>query len=512
MTPPQSGGTRLARHSVLAFSGYAVPLSVAFLAIPFAAKALGPARFGLLGLAWALVEYLSFVDLGLGRATVRFVAHSIGSGGRDLRQTVAVAVASQTGVAVVAAVVLAAIAPRLAHDIFSLEPAVRAEAAAMFYAVAANLGIVVIIGALRGILEGAHRFDISNAIKIPAATAATLIPAVGAGTGMSLATVFWWVFAVRVFAVIVTVALIPRAVPGFAWEWPREWRQLRSLLSFSAWLTVSAVINPILAGFDRLVLATIAGAAAVGLYTGPFEGATRLLLVPISAVAVLFPTISTRNSSNERLGTQRVVESALRQLALVMTVPITILFVFAPEVLDMWLGPEFALAGAPALRILLVGVAANALAHVPSVFLYAIGRPDIPAKNHIAELVIHLPMTIALVRAYGVTGAAIAWTARISLDAVLLAAGAARHDAFTGLAAARARWLASGVVVVLFAMVVALLHDVTSVSRAATGGILLVAASAFAALAWTMALSPEERSAWRGLLPEPLRRAPRLSA
>lgn len=511
MTSPSSGGTRLARHSLLAFSGYAVPLAVAFLAIPFAARALGPARFGLLGLAWALVEYLSFVDLGLGRATVRFVAHSIGAGGRDLRQTVAVAVASQLAVAIVAALVLAAVAPRLAYEVFSLEPAIRGEATAMFYAVAANLGIVVVIGALRGILEGAHRFDISNAIKIPAATAATLVPAVGAVSGMSLATVFWAVFAIRAIAVIVTVVMIPRAVPGFAWELPREWRQLRALLSFSAWLTVSAVINPILAGFDRLVLATIAGAAAVGLYTGPFEGATRLLLVPISAVAVLFPTISTRMSGNEVPGTRRVVESALRQLALVMTVPVAILFVFAPEVLEMWLGAEFAAGGAPALRILLVGVAANALAHVPSVFLYAIGRPDIPAKNHIAELVIHLPLTILLVGAYGVTGAAVAWTVRITLDALLLVAGAARHGAFSGFGAARPRWVASVGAIALFGVIVAALHDVASVSRSLTGVTLGAAALAFAVVSWSKALSSEERSAWLGLLPAASRRAPRLS-
>lgn len=121
MTAGSQGGSRLARHSVLAFSGYAVPLAVAFFAIPFAARALGPVRFGLLGLAWALVEYLSFVDLGLGRATVRFVAHSLSANGKDLRQTVAVAVASQVGVAIVAALVLAAFAPTLAHRIFSLE-------------------------------------------------------------------------------------------------------------------------------------------------------------------------------------------------------------------------------------------------------------------------------------------------------------------------------------------------------------------------------------------------------
>jgi O-antigen/teichoic acid export membrane protein len=499
LTEQRPGGARLARHSVLAFSGYAIPLLVAFFAIPFAARALGPARFGLLGLAWALVEYLSFVDLGLGRATVRFVAHSLGAGGRHLRQTVAVALATQTAVAAVAALALAVAAPHLAYGLFSLEPGVRAEAAAMFYAVAANLGIVVVIGALRGVLEGADRFDLSNAIKIPAATAATLIPAVGAVAGMSLATVFWGVFAVRVVAVAVTVAVIPRAVPGFAWEWPREWRQLRELLSFSAWLTVSSVINPILAGFDRIVLATVAGAAAVGLYTGPYEGATRLLMVPISAMAVLFPALSARTSAGHAEGTRRVVESALRQLALVMAVPVIVLFVFAPEILRVWLGPAFAGEGATALRILLVGVAANALAHVPSVFLYAIGRPDLPAKNHMLELAIHLPLTIVLVRTYGVAGAALAWTIRISLDALLLFYGAARHEAFRGFAVSRSLWAKTVALILGFAAVAALASGLDqAIPVAAT---LLLSSAAFAALAWIGALAGEERLAWAGAVP-----------
>ena len=499
------GGKLLARYSVLAFSGYAVPLAVAFFAIPFAARELGPARFGLLGLAWALVEYLSFVDLGLGRATVRFVAASLRTGGRDLRQTVAVAITTQAAVGLLAALILAAAAQSLAHGIFRLEPVVRDEAALMFYAVAANLGIVVVIGALRGVLEGAHRFDLSNAIKIPAATAATLVPALGAVTGGSLATIFWIVFAVRLIGAAATIAAIPRAIPGFRWERPREWRQLRELLSFSAWLTVSSVINPILAGFDRIVLATIAGAAAVGLYTGPYEGATRLLLVPISAVAVLFPTLSAGSSANEEARTQRVVESALRQLTLVMAVPITVLFVFAPEVLRVWLGPVFADNGAPALRILLVGVAANALAHVPSVFLYAIGRPDLPAKNHIAELLIHLPVTIALVRAYGVTGAALAWTFRITLDALLLTYAAARHNAFPGWRASSNQWLATVSLVGLFAAGTVSLRHAELVSPLATAALLVLAAGVFAAVAWLKALGPAERSAWQGSLPFALR-------
>ena len=78
-----------------------------------------------------------------------------------------------------------------------------------------------------------------------------------------------------------------------------------------------------------------------------------------------------------------------------------------------------------ALRILAVGVFANSLAHPLFVVLYAKGRPDLPAKFHLTELVIHIPLTILLIRSFGIAGAAAAWTTRVTLDMCLLLWGAA---------------------------------------------------------------------------------------
>ncbi|MBA3580340.1 MAG: polysaccharide biosynthesis protein, partial [Gemmatimonadaceae bacterium] len=137
--------------------------------------------------------------------------------------------------------------------------------------------------------------------------------------------------------------------------------------------------------------------------------------------------------------------------------------------------------------------------------------PDLPAKNHIAELVIHLPLTVALVSAYGVTGAALAWTVRISLDAILLAYGAARHGAFFEIPRARPLWVATGALIIVFGVVVGLLHNAPKVSPAATAGFLVTAAVAFGGLGWSKALSGEEKRAWLGLVPAGLRRGPAVS-
>jgi O-antigen/teichoic acid export membrane protein len=100
--------------------------------------------------------------------------------------------------------------------------------------------------------------------------------------------------------------------------------------------------------------------------------------------------------------------------------PILMLVLFAPGLLDLWLGAQVAAAAGNATRILAIGLLFNAAAFVPSTYLSALGRPDISAKFHMFEIVIHLPLAWWLVTRYGIVGAASAWTIRVIFDAILL--------------------------------------------------------------------------------------------
>jgi len=101
-----------------------------------------------------------------------------------------------------------------------------------------------------------------------------------------------------------------------------------------------------------------------------------------------------------------------------------VVMLFSRPLLELWLGPAYAAQGATSLAILAAGMLIIGLAHVPSIFLYGQGRPDLPAIFQLVELPIYIALVWWLVRAYGVTGAALAWTLRVTLDAVLLFAAA----------------------------------------------------------------------------------------
>jgi O-antigen/teichoic acid export membrane protein len=108
---------------------------------------------------------------------------------------------------------------------------------------------------------------------------------------------------------------------------------------------------------------------------------------------------------------------------------IVLLLGTARDALTLWLGAEYAAQSALAMQILAIGVLINALAHVPYALLHSIRRPDLPARFHLIELPIQIVLAWVLISRFGITGAAVAWTLRMLIDAALLFVAAHRTHA-----------------------------------------------------------------------------------
>jgi O-antigen/teichoic acid export membrane protein len=197
---------------------------------------------------------------------------------------------------------------------------------------------------------------------------------------------------------------------------------LRPLLAFGGWVSVSNAIAPLLSYLERFLLASLAGVAAVAYYAAPFEAVTRLQIMPASLAGALFPLVSASGAqSGAGRESERLVGRAFRYLLPALALPTGLAALFAHPLLSVWLGGAYAANGSAALAILAAGVLVNGLAHLPSAYLLAKGRPDLPAMFHLIELPLYAAAAWVLIGAHGVAGAALAWTLRVTLDAVLLA-------------------------------------------------------------------------------------------
>ena len=499
---------RVAKNSALHFLSVGLPALTAVFLVPVTVHALGTARFGLLALAWAVAEGAGMFDLGLSRTTVRFVADSLARNGDRLREIILASALSQSAFGVVAGSILFLGARFLVQHVFKVPEASSGEAIAMFHALAFHIPILLAAASLRAALEGAQRFDVSSAIRIPGSLASVAVPAIAAVAGASLPTIIWILLAVRLVLVIVSATAVSIVLIPGRWSLPRNVRTIREMFSYSGWVAVSAALGPALGSFERFVTGSVVGIAGLGYYTGAAEAATRFLLIPATAFAALLPALAQSDASGGRERALAVTRAARRQLAALILPLCAVLLVFAPMILDHWLGKSFGAAAGSALRILSAGVFLGGLAHLPLALLYGAGRPDIPAKIHMCEVVVYLPLTYLLVKTFGITGAGVAWSMRCGADLLLYeiasrrALGSSPPEAEESARTRRLVGLAIGLVVALY-----------SAAWLATFSLLpavfafVIACVGYTWLAWAGVLSTQERRAWLGMVPARLVRA-----
>jgi O-antigen/teichoic acid export membrane protein len=408
----------IARNTVLNLLGLGLPLLVAIAAMPVLARELDAARFGLLAFAWLVHGFAN--ELGFGRATTKFAAEL--AGGEDDARLARVAwstIALQLAFGLLAGAVLLLAAPALVQDVLRMPAELVGEARRVFTILAFTIPVVVTAAALRGLLEALGRFDLVNAVRGPTTAATFALPVAGVAAGLSVSGMVALLLLARVGSLLAYGGLAVWRVPALAR--PAIARvELRRVASFGGWTSVSGVLSPLLIYLDRFLLGALVSMAAVAYYAAPYEVVARLLIVPASVVGALFPELS---RLHDRGDAQRVGELAARGIrtTLLAVGPAAVLLVAtAPDLLRVWLGAEFAAASAAALQILAVGIVINAVAHVPVTTLQSMGRPDLPARFHLLEVPLHAVVAVLLIRNWGVTGAAAAWTVRVTLDAALL--------------------------------------------------------------------------------------------
>jgi O-antigen/teichoic acid export membrane protein len=437
---------RVGRDAFFNFAGQAAPLVVGALTIPLTIRWLGIDRFGVLALMWVLIGYLNVFDLGLARATTKFVAAAIGKREPDIASLVGTALATNALLGLVGAIGVWAAAPALVDRILNLPTDLAEEARRAFSVLALSLPVALFSTSLRGVLEAARRFDLVNIVRAPLGGMNFLIPLVGAGAGWQLSGIVFAIFLLQIMGAVIHYILCIRVFPVL--RRPRvEFRRLKKLLAFGGWVAVSGIVGPLLVYLDRFAIGALLSVAAAGQYAAPHEVVTRLSIIPMSLVAVLFPLFSAEVLRRTHI--EALAVRSLRTLLLTMGAVSLVTLTLADDIVRFWLGVQFQDVVTLPLQILSVGVFINSLAYVPYTLLQARGRPDITGKLHLVELPLHFGLVWVLVSSFGIVGAATAWSIRVTIDATLLFIAAARfgHLSYRSLSSGGLPALAAGVAV-----------------------------------------------------------------
>ena len=405
----------VSRHTTYNLLGALLPLGIALATIPLYLRIVGAERYGLLSICWLLLGYFGLFDFGISRAVSQKIASLRDREGEARSETF------WTGLSLT--LVLAAVAIPLTFPLagFALSfidvpnGQLHGEVVRAVPWLAAVLPVALLGALLNGVLAGRERFGTLNLIEGAGNVLFSIVPlALAWAFGPELWLLLAGSLAARLVPLTLLAAACARAVPVGR---PRFRRALvGQLAGYGGWVSVTSVIGPLLALWDRFAIGAVLGPKAVAIYVIPFSLAYRLIMVPAALTSALFPRFAM--ASKEEL--ERLILAALTAVSVVMTPIILVSILCAGPFFNIWLGRDIGPPAAEVAYILLPAIWANGLALVAMSILQGQGKPKFVAFAHLLETLPYAGLLYVGLTMFGLKGAAAASSLRMVADALLL--------------------------------------------------------------------------------------------
>jgi len=411
----------LRRNTIWNLAGIGLPLLLAAVTIPYLIRQVGLEAFGILTLVWALIGYFSLFDFGLGRALTQQVAAARSAGQEaSLPSLVKTGLWFNAGTGLVGGMVLAAIAYPLAHRWLNVSLPLQPDTLTALLIAAIGIPFTTATTGLRGILEAYEDFRTVNLLRMVLGAANFGLPAL---TVMFLSTSLAWMVAGLIGARVVVFLLHARMAHA---KLPPGWMtagfsqdRMRGLLGFGAWMTVSNIVSPLMVTADRFIISGVLGAGVVAYYTVPSEALVRVLIIPGALTAALFPRLTILMTSDVA-GAGRLYRKCLKIVTAALLPVCLVIGLGSHWGLSLWLGEDFAAHSWAVVSVMAAGLLFNGIAHVPFAAIQAAGDARTTAFLHLVELALYIPLLFFCMQAFGILGAAMAWTARVAVDFLAL--------------------------------------------------------------------------------------------
>ncbi len=408
--------TRFRSNFAFNTAGAILPILASAVTIPVYLHMIGPARYGIISIAWILLGYFGFLDFGLSRATANALSRLGDAPQRDRAPVFVTAMYLNMALGLAGSVGLYFCGIFLLRHLFSIPNDLQRETLAAFPWMVPMLPLGMIVGVAVGTLESRERFLLTSALESVGSVLGQVIPLLCALVfGRTLGVLIPALLLVRLLVVMVTIGIViylewPVRLSDFRIGWARK------LFGFGIWVSVSSLITPVLDTIDQVLIGRMLGPVAIAHYAVPMNLALRSQVIAGALARTVFPRLSRENVAAGR----RLTANAVVSLSYVFGALCGPAIVIVGPIMTLWVGQRFAALSTPIAQILMAGAWMNGLAFLPYNQLQAQGRPDLTAKAHAIEVGPFLVALWLLIDYAGLPGAALAWTLRVSADAIAL--------------------------------------------------------------------------------------------
>jgi O-antigen/teichoic acid export membrane protein len=381
---------------------------LALLLPPILVRHMSTAAYAVWVLVLQTAGYVSYLNFGLQTAIGRYVAYA--NEKNDIEQRNSIFSTALTGLCLAALLsllcLIAAVfgAQKLFPDVPDfLVPQMRIA----LLLVGISLVIELPASACNGVFIGMERFAIPAIIGGIARLGAAVGVVLAALAGRSLITLAAIISVSNLLSYAAQLIVLRRVAPDVRFERALVRRSTgRELSGYCFGLTVMSFSMLLVTGLDLLLVGRFDFAAVT-----PYSiSATMIAFISgglFAIVNVIMPHAASLQARENTVEMGSLVISATRISVLILVLTGIPVFVYAESIIRLWIGPQYAEAGAPILRILIVANIIRLVGAAYSVILVAAGQQNFIKVSPLSEGISNFVASIVLGSLFGGIGVAL---------------------------------------------------------------------------------------------------------
>jgi O-antigen/teichoic acid export membrane protein len=394
----------LARNVGWSLAGQGGIVVVNFLAVPYLLRGFGSEAYGVYLLMYTVANYLSIFQFGAGLATIKYVAEADASGeGGALRDALRHSAWIYFGGVGTAAAALWLAAGPLCNSIFDVPSYYREHA--FWLLRAAALGGLFSAGVQwsSAFFQGLQRFGWPSALALIQSLLMPLglVAVLAMGRGLGAAAV--WYVVVQAIGCAIGVLALRAAMSGRRGGGKLGFKPF-ALYGLSFWPAVLA--DAASTQIDKAFIAGMLDMSQLTFYAVPSGVLSRLQMMPATISVALIPLLSHAGRTDTQETLQRIYVRSARALYALSLPALGLLFVLMPQLLGLWLNPDFARHAAVAARLLVAAQAFALAFYAPRALAGGLGGGRYNSAAGWGQALLSLALWPILIPRWGIAGAA----------------------------------------------------------------------------------------------------------
>jgi O-antigen/teichoic acid export membrane protein len=400
-----SRGRRFARNVGWSLAGQGGTIAVNFLAVPYLLRGFGSEAYGVYLLMYTVANYLAVFQFGAGLSTIKYVAEADASGEDGaLRDALRHSACIHFGGVGAAALVLWFAAGPLSSRVFDVPGYYREHA--FWLLRAAALGGLFNAGVQwsSASFQGLQRFGWPSGLALlqSALMPLGLVAVLAMGRGLGAAAV--WYVVVQAIGCVLGALALRAAVRRRHGRGGKLAFKPFAMYGLSFWpAALSGVAST---QIDKAFVAGMLNMSQLTFYAVPSGVLARLQTMPSTISHALMPVLSHAGRTDTKEALQRIYVRSARALFALSLPALGLLFVLMPQLLGLWLNPEFAHHAEIAARLLVAAQAFALAFHAPNALAGGLGGGRYNSATAWGQALLSLMLWPVLIPRYGINGAA----------------------------------------------------------------------------------------------------------